>query len=1326
MLSMAGPAIGEVLSGGAPSGTAAWTAGANILSMGVMGLAMTGGNPLGAAGGLALGAITSMGDLKLAFGEEGQKADAKQIRDKADLIAEGLEKVTKAMNDLANVDFMTTEQKIAAYSTLKKSLTTAEGDLVAGGEHTKGALSAFRVARSQMGGIQDYTQMTPKQRKDFAAKSAELIKSTRDKATSTMTAASQGQFDEMFGGAPPHPIANPFGKLSVAQQALALAVARKEGNEEYIEEGQRALSRQTRLAFTPKIQADLANMAGLKGEEGVAAYQEQQVLLGRQKRVGELDEIMFRSGELGGPAAKAAGVRAYKEKQGIKLNPAEQKRIEELNEPTSWMSGREMLTRFTELKNAGKGREATEMLSKLFRRGGDDTSKMADALDTVLYGEGHTDITDADFKEGYSPTSKKRGKAGLLAMPGNLLQKDHEQKRIAYGIMQMVARGQEAEDLPMFFKGITDQKPKLTQAQIAAAKTKEQLRQASIMALYDPIEQAGVKARGFGFELQSNVAGRRRGIELGRAGRARQAQLAGATGMFGNELFEETGRLNQIGAFDTLEAAQRDISDVERLSVAGKKETAAATYLKVLKDKKIETGARGIGEAQLGGWLEAMTFDEKRDARDKLRMTESFNETEVGAAQIAYLTTVIDAETKARETAVHKGKEAVKAYDKQNKEVDANVVHLKKMKEAARHFYEGIHVDTLKDQRSKLKERIVWEEKQVELGKLSAKVLHESNMKLADFNRIIDGTGNHLKLLDKRFQEILTGSFSEAELVDAAKAGKDKLNQQIRGRQEGGLGATAALRNAQAAYDANLITSSELRTIKANARLNTPGATGNPMEAFRDQFLYNGRDVMLDFESGVINVADTMKSSFSQAFRSLTSGASTAKEAFAGMAVSILDSISDMSSQMATKMLFNQMFGASKGGLVPRYNSGGVVTGGSGHKDDVLSMMSGGEYVIKKSSAQKIGYGTLDAINSGGAKGYAVGGSTGKKEGPGMGTMFAVSAGASAISGLISQQRNKSKEDPWRGQDYGFGRGEHGYFGGSEYDAGGVSSVRGGGRSAQVSLDKRFGYYRRDPQTGRLISERARPTEGRYEVSSSLSLMGRLNEDSPQTSRMSGRERTLGSYQDYLFDEKKRREEVIKAHEKMKKGRLISAYANAAMLIGGSYLFGNTQVPEVGGKRDVDPNTGYIRGSTRIERGWASGGAVGGGSPAMLTGGEYVMSPDTVRSYGANFMQELNRGDVPGMASGGFVGSQSGFGGMLSSGATNNNVSINVNVDNRGSANSEISTQSSSNVSKEGSVKEAEKNKQLGMALKTVVLQEIIKQQRPGGLLQSKLKFGKG
>ena len=57
---------------------------------------------------------------------------------------------------------------------------------------------------------------------------------------------------------------------------------------------------------------------------------------------------------------------------------------------------------------------------------------------------------------------------------------------------------------------------------------------------------------------------------------------------------------------------------------------------------------------------------------------------------------------------------------------------------------------------------------------------------------------------------------------------------------------------------------------------------------------------------------------------------------------------------MFTNMLFSGL-GPQKahGGLVRGYSGGGVVTGGSGYKDDVITKMQGGEYVIKKSAAQK-------------------------------------------------------------------------------------------------------------------------------------------------------------------------------------------------------------------------------------------------------------------------------------------------------------------------------------------------------------------------------------
>lgn len=513
-------------------------------------------------------------------------------------------------------------------------------------------------------------------------------------------------------------------------------------------------------------------------------------------------------------------------------------------------------------------------------------------------------------------------------------------------------------------------------------------------------------------------------------------------------------------------------------------------------------------------------------------------------------------------------------------------------------------------------------------------------------------------------------------------------------------------------------------------------------QGFKGAMTYNPRDYLNELEDGSRQVATTMKTSFADAFKSIASGASSAQEAMAQFAGNILNTISDMSAKMATNMMFAKM-GFSEGGHIPRYGGGGVVTGGSGMKDDVLSMMNGGEYVIKKSSAKKIGYDTLNAINSGGVSGFAEGGAP--AGGGNMGKMFAVSAAASAASGLVSGQWGKSKKKPWRGQDYGQGRGEYGYFGGPDSDVRGADSIAGGGRGAQVSLNKAYVYYRRDPETGKLVSERVRPTEGKYEVSGALSLLGRLNEDDRQTGRMFGKEQKMGAYSDYLFTETERRSEVMKAHKKQKKGRLMSAYMNAAMLIGGSYMMGKTGPMTSDltgasvsgqGRQGFNALSASQRGGMSAKQ-WldagvgindsgfpdmATGGSAKGASPAMLTGGEYVMGADTVRQYGLDFMGELNRGGVPGMAAGGPVsrGNQGAVAGVVSGGETNNNVNISINVDKRGNVEAKATQDSteSDNATKENSTNNIENNKDLGKALQSVVLQELIRQQRPGGLLQ--------
>lgn len=56
------------------------------------------------------------------------------------------------------------------------------------------------------------------------------------------------------------------------------------------------------------------------------------------------------------------------------------------------------------------------------------------------------------------------------------------------------------------------------------------------------------------------------------------------------------------------------------------------------------------------------------------------------------------------------------------------------------------------------------------------------------------------------------------------------------------------------------------------------------------------------------------------------------------------------------------------------FASGGMISGGSGTKDDVPAMLMGGEYVINKKSVQKYGPQFLEALNKGTIGGYAKGG----------------------------------------------------------------------------------------------------------------------------------------------------------------------------------------------------------------------------------------------------------------------------------------------------------------------------------------------------------------
>jgi hypothetical protein len=417
-----------------------------------------------------------------------------------------------------------------------------------------------------------------------------------------------------------------------------------------------------------------------------------------------------------------------------------------------------------------------------------------------------------------------------------------------------------------------------------------------------------------------------------------------------------------------------------------------------------------------------------------------------------------------------------------------------------------------------------------------------------------------------------------------------------------------------------------------------PGAEQASMgDIFREEWAYGPRQQAEDFEAGMADVAVTVKDSMKEAIKNIASGADSFKDAMFNVFAALADKLADQGISMGVDTAFDwlsNLGGSKHGGSIPRgYNKGGVVTGGSGVRDDVMTRMQGGEYVIKKSAAQKIGYETLSSINS-----YA------------------------------------------------------------------------GGGQARVSLAKEFLYTGDDPK---------RPTGGKYNVSRNLSTAALFREDDPQTGEMFGRQETLTNYLEYRRKEQERRDKILDNIKRQKRQRLTSAYMSAAMRIGVAAI--PAKAPTIGGKAPLSTGGEDQSPTWPTTNDWSG---ARGGSPAMVMGGEYIMSPRTVSKYGAGFMSQLNQGRLPSFQSGGPVGG----GAAMAAGITTNNVSLSVNIDKSGGATAETGKGSRDRTKNDerGDAEEAQSSKEFAEAIRGAVLKEITKQQRPGGLLRDGATWAAG
>ena len=132
-------------------------------------------------------------------------------------------------------------------------------------------------------------------------------------------------------------------------------------------------------------------------------------------------------------------------------------------------------------------------------------------------------------------------------------------------------------------------------------------------------------------------------------------------------------------------------------------------------------------------------------------------------------------------------------------------------------------------------------------------------------------------------------------------------------------------------------------------------------------------------EEGIERLKESFAQGADQFIDSLSSGMVDAITKGESLGDVLRSAASDFASRMAKASLdnlFRQGAGAlgSVFGSAPALAEGGMISGGSGTKDDVPAVLMGGEYVMKKSAVQKYGPNFMNALNQGNIQGYNQGG----------------------------------------------------------------------------------------------------------------------------------------------------------------------------------------------------------------------------------------------------------------------------------------------------------------------------------------------------------------
>jgi hypothetical protein len=361
-------------------------------------------------------------------------------------------------------------------------------------------------------------------------------------------------------------------------------------------------------------------------------------------------------------------------------------------------------------------------------------------------------------------------------------------------------------------------------------------------------------------------------------------------------------------------------------------------------------------------------------------------------------------------------------------------------------------------------------------------------------------------------------------------------------------------------------------------------------------------------------------------------------------------------------------------------NSGGMVTGGSGVKDDIPAMLTGGEYVIKKSAVDKYGISFMNQINNGYAQGFSKGGAVG------------LNVGAPRAAEREAYEDDDDDKKYGSITRYRTTKGEIGI------NSNLSSYARANDRKIQKYFNEQERNFRQDLTTKeqeknrKENKERAKKAQKNALIGTALGIAGSI-----------GINKGMDWYKGTDFAKNRA---AKSASREFKKDYKDGTYDYRQGRAG----FQQTRAERMGIRKDIDyfkkqgwsadQMSSYLRelnvqhritgNDSDYEVSYNKGGRV----PAKLNSGEYVMKPQAVTAYGTSMMRDINNGSLNAPKS-----SESSINN------SNHNVGININVNNSGSSETSNPLQT----------------KEFASKVKSAVINVINQEKRVGGSLRSAL-----